>query len=379
MVEATAVWLATWWIHAAALVAGAWILSRLPLGWRPAQRDVIWKVAVVASLLTASVAVGRAGVGQEAEITRQRIVVASAGSLPRSMEGGVCQEGPVPSAAGSTAWRRACRWEPPVWPQILVTVWLLGAAVLLAGDVRRLAALRRLRRGARPARGALLRALGAMGSDGGGVALMVAAAAPGPCALPGGVVVVPPTCALGYSPAQLRAVLAHEVAHVRRRDPTWVLVFRLVAALLWMQPAIRWAAAWSRAESELACDDWAVARTGLGVELARCIEKGAASGLPGALAGAPGMLGRRGGTVERVRRLVEGNPPAPTHRWRRRVATAAAVGAAASLAVLGPVPPGAGGHARVLVHDIHMEVEGTTGGVLAREFAAEVRLRPRDR
>ena len=59
-----------------------------------------------------------------------------------------------------------------------------------------------------------------------------------------------------WLPAQLEAVLTHELAHVTRRDVLWQLLARLACALYWLHP-LAWVAVWRlRVERELACDDW---------------------------------------------------------------------------------------------------------------------------
>jgi BlaR1 peptidase M56/Carboxypeptidase regulatory-like domain len=62
-------------------------------------------------------------------------------------------------------------------------------------------------------------------------------------------------------PADWRAaVLAHEVAHVRARDPLWQFVAELAMALHWFNPLVYLAARQLRTERELAADDAALAR-----------------------------------------------------------------------------------------------------------------------
>jgi len=41
-----------------------------------------------------------------------------------------------------------------------------------------------------------------------------------------------------FSPTALRAILAHELAHLARRDTAWTLAARLLSALLWPQPLL---------------------------------------------------------------------------------------------------------------------------------------------
>jgi beta-lactamase regulating signal transducer with metallopeptidase domain len=60
---------------------------------------------------------------------------------------------------------------------------------------------------------------------------------------------------------QLRAVLAHELCHVRRRDNLTATSHMLVEALLWFYPLIWWLGARLMVERERACDE-AVLRNG---------------------------------------------------------------------------------------------------------------------
>ncbi|HEX4278802.1 MAG TPA: M56 family metallopeptidase, partial [Bryobacteraceae bacterium] len=65
-----------------------------------------------------------------------------------------------------------------------------------------------------------------------------------------------------WQPARRRAVLAHELAHIRRRDPAILLVAHAATVIYWFHPLCWLAAARLRMESERACDDAAL-RIGL--------------------------------------------------------------------------------------------------------------------
>jgi beta-lactamase regulating signal transducer with metallopeptidase domain len=58
-----------------------------------------------------------------------------------------------------------------------------------------------------------------------------------------------------YSAAQQEAVLAHELAHLARRDPAWQSVAMLACAVLWWQPLSWWSSRRLRAASEAAADE----------------------------------------------------------------------------------------------------------------------------
>lgn len=70
---------------------------------------------------------------------------------------------------------------------------------------------------------------------------------------------------------QQRSFLAHELAHLARRDPVWLGVGSLIERVFWIQPLDRVANRPIATSVEFLCDDWAVHRTGSGVPLARCL------------------------------------------------------------------------------------------------------------
>ena len=68
------------------------------------------------------------------------------------------------------------------------------------------------------------------------------------------VIVLPPSAARAAD-AHARAMLLHELAHVRAGDVFFLLLTRVMCALFWFHPAAWWVARRLRDECELACDD----------------------------------------------------------------------------------------------------------------------------
>ena len=73
---------------------------------------------------------------------------------------------------------------------------------------------------------------------------------------------VPPDLERILEPSQLRHVLLHECAHVRRRDIALNWLMAILQALHWFNPAVWLAFARLRAERELACDEIALEASG---------------------------------------------------------------------------------------------------------------------
>ena len=69
------------------------------------------------------------------------------------------------------------------------------------------------------------------------------------------VIVIPPTLGDDFNPAELDAMLAHEVAHVAAGDTVWQLLADLTAAGLWWHPLVWWARRRWRVAGEMAADE----------------------------------------------------------------------------------------------------------------------------
>jgi beta-lactamase regulating signal transducer with metallopeptidase domain len=76
------------------------------------------------------------------------------------------------------------------------------------------------------------------------------------------VVLLPTSAVAGLAPQQLEAILAHELAHIRRHDYLVNLLQTLVETLLFYHPAVWWLSRRVRVERENCCDDIAVSLCG---------------------------------------------------------------------------------------------------------------------
>ena len=85
-------------------------------------------------------------------------------------------------------------------------------------------------------------------------------------------VLLPAAWLLETTPELLEAVIAHELAHIRRFD-LWVNLFqRLVETILFYHPAVWWLSHRVRLVREMCCDELAVAATGERVVYATALE-----------------------------------------------------------------------------------------------------------
>ena len=140
---------------------------------------------------------------------------------------------------------------------------------------------------------------------------------------------------------ELEGVIAHELAHVRRRDNLVALVLGIVRDLAFFVPGGRWALKELHAERELAADQLAVGTTRRPGALASGLLKVMDTATPGVACAA---LAPSGTLVGRVKQLVD--DPAPVGRLRGGVElTLVATAMTAAVAAALQVPPMLAGHA----------------------------------
>ncbi len=179
-------------------------------------------------------------------------------------------------AGGGEAWigalKAACATEGLEGRAVLLFVWLAGGATLLLLGVRDRWRLGAELAGCSPADGRIA-AIGAslVGSRPGRARILVSDTVPAPCAV-GRCVVLPARCEQEMDDGELSAVLAHELAHLARRDPAWLAAADLVCRLAWIQPLNRVAAAGVRDAAELMTDQHTLRHT-RPLDLARSIHR----------------------------------------------------------------------------------------------------------
>jgi beta-lactamase regulating signal transducer with metallopeptidase domain len=114
------------------------------------------------------------------------------------------------------------------------------------------------------------------------------------------IVLVTTQAITGLSPQQLQAIIAHELAHIRRYD-AFVNLFQIVAEMvLFYHPAVWWVSRRVRVEREVCCDHEALAACGEPVSYARALT------MMEEWRAAPSMLmaANRSPLAERVLRLL---------------------------------------------------------------------------
>jgi beta-lactamase regulating signal transducer with metallopeptidase domain len=138
------------------------------------------------------------------------------------------------------------------------------------------------------------------------------------------VILLPAAALSGLPPGQLEALIAHELAHVRRHDYLVNLLQTAVETLLFYHPAVWWTSRQVRTEREHCCDDLAVGVCDRVAYVTALANLAAFSARPRFAMAATG-----GSLLRRVRRLL-GQPPADHGRasgWIAALAIATIGGA----------------------------------------------------
>ncbi|NLF32367.1 MAG: M56 family metallopeptidase [Planctomycetes bacterium] len=285
---------------------------------------------------------------------------------------------PAP-AAPALPWRqRVVRAVQPILPTA-TAVWLGGVLVLSLVRFGGYARVRAIRRAAvpvdEPSLAAALEALARRLALSRPVRLLRSSHVTAPATLgwvrP--VILLPMSALTGLDELQLRAILTHELAHIRRADYLLNLLQTVVESLLFYHPAAWWISARVRRERECCCDDVAAAVCGDRLRYAKALlalEEQRRAPVPLAVAADGGSL------VGRVRRLLAAPEarPGAVPSW---LGGAVVVVAALALAVIVPLAVGGErGTATVPVAEAGDEGSGLGAAVFPDDLAYRVVIIP---
>jgi beta-lactamase regulating signal transducer with metallopeptidase domain len=274
-----------WWLAQnavmAAILAGIVALVCRAVGLRPAVRHALWLV-VLLKLVTPPVVhwpwPGLPAVplsaGPERLPPDAAILDATAPAPPPAAETAawtlLTPDVAAPPAAALPAPPAADPAPVAVsgsWPALLVAtggvLWLAGTVAVMALELLRIVRFRlRVGRG-RPAPHSLVREMEELADRFGlpppELVVLPDLASPMVWGLGRAQLLWPARLLEGLPPSGRRAVLAHELAHLKRRDH-WVGWLELAAACLWWWYPLFWYVRGQlRREAELACDAWVVA------------------------------------------------------------------------------------------------------------------------
>lgn len=366
--------LATYFAHSTLFLASAWVVERA--GWirRPEARELLWRLALLAGVATASAQVllppfesvlgapetSRTSAGSSAGVPivepAELRVPTSAEPASRPADSNADYLVGVAGTAQPAAILVPARmdWTLPaearglaIWIALLWTLVSLASALSLVRAVqRRVAALARLATCDDPATIACVERV-CRANDLRTPRLVEDPDSNSPTANLGGVLTLPPW-ALRESGAQgLEAMLAHELGHIARHDIAWRVTGALVRALFWFQPLNAIATRRLESLAEFGADSWAVRATGdrraLAECLARCAEEISATRTP-ALAIA--MVGKSQ-VLTRIQRILEEKNMKPNFRpihWVLITIAALCAFAALPVVVIGTASAGRGTH-----------------------------------
>jgi len=234
---------------------------------------------------------------------------------------------PIPAANGRALWTVSPAESQRLLPAV-VALWLLG---VLAFSIRLFGGWRfaaRLRATAHPAPAGWQQTLERP------VRLLVSPLVDVPTVIgwlrPA--ILVPVEFFTGLPAEHITALLAHEMAHIRRHDYLASILQSIAEAVLFYHPAVWWISEQIRAERELCCDDIAVAASGDAVTYAHALAE-LESRQPSRLK--PALAANGGSLVNRIRRLIEpantiaDSLPGPGAAWAMILLWAAGLGVAA--------------------------------------------------
>jgi beta-lactamase regulating signal transducer with metallopeptidase domain len=243
--------LLTYAMHSFAACVLALAISRA-LG-RPQDRELLWKVTLVAPLVTTLVAVGvstfsaRGGFVDLAQLVRH---APNADFPGREVKVRMLYDGSTSSVVR--------QFTDPVTTVLSRIAIAASLCVICVALIRFAHRRRHLTRAV-----AQRRAMGELpvAAHGNAVQLSAAADLQSPVALGTSEICLPAEVVDEFTEEHRGSLIAHEIAHLERRDPAWFFAAELIAALSAFQPLVFVVLRAFRRDVELICDEVAVRRT----------------------------------------------------------------------------------------------------------------------
>jgi beta-lactamase regulating signal transducer with metallopeptidase domain len=270
---------------AGSLAPGALLAAAVGLGLRHARpaaatRHAAWFAAL---LLIAAMPVGSALAGRSPDAARssESIVPTARGVTVGTMDAASSRQIATNRPTASSA-RPMLHVPGGRWVVVPFAVIVAGAALNLLRLLAALAAVARLRATSRALPEAderLVRRFVGGEAAWMGVPLRLTdrLQTPATVGFVRPAILLPPRVLDELAPGELRAVMLHELAHVRRGDLWTNLAQRALAACLWWHPAVRWTARRLELEREMACDEAVVRAVGHPLAYARSLTRLAAN------------------------------------------------------------------------------------------------------
>jgi beta-lactamase regulating signal transducer with metallopeptidase domain len=320
-------WGVTYLVHSTLLIVAVWVATRLIRS--ASVCETLWKIALVAPLITSLLQTVAPLRDLAPRAAPARIVIpAIATTEPQAPATAIDSE------TAALAPRPAS--EPAAFhrlPALLVPLWAAGALLMLGRLlVGHLVFIRSLRDRIDLIRELplLVRLRGAMNCRA-EVRLTQSAAVGTPIAMWGWEIVVPRATYARLSDEQKETILAHEIAHLIRRDPLWLVVGEVMKAVMFVQPLNAFVLRKIKGCAEFLCDDLAVMHTGKPKALAETLAELATSVAPAPHAAAA-MAEGGSNLMARVSRVLSSRSERPLRRGIRVAMAALSVLALAALA-----------------------------------------------
>jgi len=324
-------WLLTYLIHSTVLLGLVWLVTRRRR-LEPAVSELLWKVALLAGLVTGTIQ-------SRLQLSPPAAVTLPAASLPSPSPASDAGHESALGTTSTTSRTFTTSTTSASRPSLALLAVLLWGAIALASSLyyvaRRLILVGRLA-DRRPVRdGPLATTLAELQRTTGyrgRVRLTMARTISSPVALGLSEICVPELALSELGAEQQCSMLAHELAHLARHDSLWLVGASLIERLFFFQPLNRLARRELETTAEYLSDEWAMRKTGSAVSLAKCLAT-VAEWIQASPLGVPvaGLAERRSLLVARIARLLDGRPP-QRPASRRGWAVLATLGVAATVA-----------------------------------------------